>query len=85
MRLGLIGNGAMILDHAVIGAHTVVAAGAFVPPGKIIPGGVVIMGSPAKVVRELAPKDRKLIERGAQHYIDNARRYRTECVTAAVP
>jgi carbonic anhydrase/acetyltransferase-like protein (isoleucine patch superfamily) len=81
----LIGNGAMILDRAVIGAHTVVAAGAFVPPGKIIPGGVVIMGSPAKVVRQLAPKDRKLIERGAQHYIDNARRYRTECVTAAVP
>jgi carbonic anhydrase/acetyltransferase-like protein (isoleucine patch superfamily) len=76
----LIGNGAMILDRAVIGEHSIVAAGAFVPPGKIIPGGVLIMGSPAKVVRELEPKDRTLIEHGAEHYIHHARLFRTECV-----
>ena len=76
----LIGNGAMILDGAVIGDHTIVAAGTFVPPSKVIPSGVVVMGSPAKVVRELALKDRTLIARGAQHYIHHARRYRSECV-----
>jgi carbonic anhydrase/acetyltransferase-like protein (isoleucine patch superfamily) len=75
----LIGNGAMIMDRVVIGEHSVVAAGAFIPPGKIMPSGVVIMGSPAKVVRELAPKDRILIGHGAEHYIHNARRFRTEC------
>ena len=78
----LIGNGAMILDGAVIGDHTIVAAGTFIPPGKVIPSGVVVMGSPAKVVRELEPRDRTLIGRGAQHYIHNAQRYRTECVVS---
>jgi carbonic anhydrase/acetyltransferase-like protein (isoleucine patch superfamily) len=75
----LIGNGAMILDHAVIGSHSIVAAGTFIPPGKVMPSGVVIMGSPGKVVRELAEKDRMLIQHGAEHYVHNARRYRAEC------
>lgn len=74
----LIANGAMVLDGAVIGSNTIVAAGAFVPPGKTIPSGVVVMGSPAKVVRELSEKDQLLIMHGAEHYQENAKRYRTQ-------
>jgi carbonic anhydrase/acetyltransferase-like protein (isoleucine patch superfamily) len=74
----LIANGAMVLDGAKIGSFTIVAAGAFVPPRKIIPDGVVVMGSPAQVVRELTDRDRGYITAGAQHYQDNARRYRAE-------
>ena len=74
----LIANGAMVLDGAKIGSFTIVAAGAFVPPRKIIPDGVVVMGSPAQVVRELTDRDRAYITGGAQHYRDNAQRYRTE-------
>lgn len=72
----LIANGAMVLDGAKIGSFTIVAAGAFVPPRKTIPDGVVVMGSPAQVVRELTDKDRAYIAQGAQHYQDNAKRYR---------
>lgn len=72
----MIANGAMVLDGAQIGKFTVVAAGAFIPPRKVIPEGVVVMGSPAKVVREITDKDRAMILHGAQHYQENARRYR---------
>jgi carbonic anhydrase/acetyltransferase-like protein (isoleucine patch superfamily) len=74
----LIANGAMVLDGAKIGSFTLVAAGAFVPPRKTIPDGVVVMGSPAQVVRELTDRDRAYITAGAQHYRDNAQRYRKE-------
>lgn len=74
----LIANGAMVLDGAKIGSFTIVAAGAFVPPRKVIPDGVVVMGSPAQVVRELTDRDRAYIAGGAQHYRDNAQRYRRE-------
>jgi carbonic anhydrase/acetyltransferase-like protein (isoleucine patch superfamily) len=73
----LIANRAMILDGAVIGSNTIVAAGAFVPPRKVIPGGVLVMGSPAKVMRELDDEDRAMIAYGSEHYIENARRYKS--------
>lgn len=74
----MIANGAMVLDGAQIGKYSVVAAGAFVPPRKVIPEGVVVMGSPAKVVREITEKDRAMLLHGAQHYQENARRYKGE-------
>jgi carbonic anhydrase/acetyltransferase-like protein (isoleucine patch superfamily) len=77
----MIANGAMILDGAKIGSYSIVAAGAFVPPRKTVPDGVVVMGSPAKVVREITDKDRQMLLDGAQHYIENAERYRRQLST----
>lgn len=74
----MIANGAMVLDGAKIGRYSIVAAGAFVPPRKTVPDGVVVMGSPAKVVREITDKDRQLLIGAAQHYVENAQRYRRE-------
>ena len=74
----MIANGAMVLDGARIGSYSVVAAGAFVPPRKTVPDGVVVMGNPAKVVREITDRDRQMLVGAAQHYRDNARRYRQE-------
>jgi carbonic anhydrase/acetyltransferase-like protein (isoleucine patch superfamily) len=79
----MIANGAMVLDGAKIGSYTVVAAGAFVPPRKVIPDGVVVMGSPAQVVREITDKDRAMLERGASHYIENAKRFRAQLTAQA--
>ena len=76
----MIANGAMVLDGARIGNYTIVAAGAFVPPRKAIPDGVVVMGSPAKVVREITDKDRQMLIGGAQHYVENAQRFRAQLV-----
>lgn len=65
----LIAMGAIVLDGAKIGAHSIVAAGSLVTPGTQIPPGSLVMGVPAKVVRQVRPADREMIERGAANYI----------------
>ena len=62
----LIGMGAVVLDGAKIGENSLVAAGALVPPGKEFPPDSMIMGSPAKLIRELTPEEKK---RYGNHYL----------------
>lgn len=62
----LIGMDAVVLDGALIRKNSIVAAGSVVPPGKEYPEGSLIMGSPAKVVRELYPKEK---EQYGNHYL----------------
>jgi len=73
----LIGIGAVVLNGARIGKHCLVGAGALVTEGKEFPDGSLILGSPAKVVRTLTPEQIEGLRLSAQHYIDNARRYRS--------
>ncbi|MDO8274192.1 MAG: gamma carbonic anhydrase family protein [Serpentinimonas sp.] len=72
----LIGIGAVVLNGARIGKHCLVGAGALVTEGKEFPDGSLILGSPAKVVRTLTPEQIEGLRQSAQHYIENARRYR---------
>ena len=44
--------------------------------GKEFPDGSMILGSPAKVVRQLTPEQIEGLRYSAQHYIDNAKRYK---------
>ena len=50
----LIGNGATVLDGAMVGVRAMVAAGALVTPGTEIPDETLAMGTPAKVRGPLA-------------------------------
>ena len=72
----LIGIGAVILNNAKIGKNCLVGAGSLVTEGKAFPDGSVIMGSPAKVVRRLSSEQMQGLRVMAQHYIDNAVRYK---------
>jgi len=72
----LIGIGAIILNNAKIGKNCLVGAGSLVTEGKAFPDGSVIMGSPAKVVRSLSSEQMQGLRVMAQHYIDNAVRYK---------
>jgi carbonic anhydrase/acetyltransferase-like protein (isoleucine patch superfamily) len=38
----------------------------------------MVLGSPGKVVRELTPEQIEGLRRSALHYVENARRFRTE-------
>ena len=38
----------------------------------------MIMGTPAKVVRSLAPEQIQALKLSAQHYIENAKRFKSE-------
>lgn len=73
----LIGIGATVLNGATIGKNCLVGAGSLVTEGKTFPDGSMIMGTPAKVVKTLTPEQIEGLRRSAQHYVENARRYRT--------
>lgn len=72
----LIGIGAIVLNGAKIGKHCLVGAGSLVTEGKEFPDGSMIIGSPAKVVRQLSPEQIEGLKLSAQHYIDNAKRFK---------
>jgi carbonic anhydrase/acetyltransferase-like protein (isoleucine patch superfamily) len=72
----LIGIGSVVLNGARIGKNCLVGAGSLVTENKEFPDGSMIIGSPAKVVRQLTPEQIAGLKRSAQHYVDNARRYR---------
>lgn len=74
----LIGMGATVLNGARIGANCLIGANALVTEGKEFPDGSLIVGSPAKVVRELAPEALEGLRRSAGNYIRNAERFSSE-------
>lgn len=76
----LIGIGSIILNRAVIGKHSIVGANTLIPEGKVFPDGVLIVGSPGKVVRELSEEEKARLQKSADHYVDNARRYASRLV-----
>ena len=73
----LIGIGAVVLNGAKIGRHCLVGAGSLVTEGKEFPDGSMILGSPAKVVKQLSPEQIAGLMASAQHYVDNAKRFKT--------
>ena len=72
----LIGIGAIVLNGAVIGKNCLVGAGSLVTEGKVFSDGCMILGSPAKAVRQLSPEQIEGLKSIAQHYIDNAVRFK---------
>lgn len=73
----LIGIGSVILNRARIGKNCLVGAGSLVTEGKEFPDGSMILGRPAKVVRELNADEIVNLQRIGQHYVDNARRFKS--------
>jgi carbonic anhydrase/acetyltransferase-like protein (isoleucine patch superfamily) len=73
----LIGMKAVVLNGAKIGRNCLVGAGALVTEGKEFPDGSMILGAPARAVRQLTPEQQGALRRGAEHYVENARRFST--------
>jgi carbonic anhydrase/acetyltransferase-like protein (isoleucine patch superfamily) len=74
----LIGIQAVVMNGARIGRNCLVGAGSLVTAGKDFPDGSLIVGSPARVLRPLRHDEIEDLQRGAEHYIGNARRFRDE-------
>lgn len=64
----LVGMGATILDHAVIGRHSIVGAGALVTKRTRIPPRSLVLGQPAEVVRSVTASEVDDIRDGAHNY-----------------
>ena len=71
----LVGMGATVLNGAVIGANCLVGANALVTEGKDFPDFSLIVGSPAKVMRVLAPEMAETLRGSARRYVANWRRF----------
>ncbi len=65
----LIGMGATVMDHAVIGTHSIVGAGALVTQRTEVPPRSMVLGQPAEVVRELTDEEVAAIRQGAENYV----------------
>ena len=74
----LIGINAVILNGAKIGRNCIIGANALIPEGKVIPDNSMVLGSPGKIVREVNEKNLALMKMSALHYVENARRYKTQ-------
>ena len=74
----LIGIGAILLDGCHIGDNCLIGAGALVTPGITVEPGYLMLGSPAKPVRPLNEGELRQLRDSANHYTENAERYRSQ-------
>ena len=74
----LVGIGAVVLDHAVIGRDSIVGARTLVTKRIKIPPRSLVLGSPARVVRPLSEEEVASIRRYAEHYLRYSAIYRGE-------
>ncbi len=72
----LVGMGSIIMDKAQIGDDTLIGAGSLVTEGKVIPPGVLAMGRPARVIRDLKPKEIEMVGQRAIQYSAYVSAYR---------
>ncbi|MDD3654534.1 MAG: gamma carbonic anhydrase family protein [Desulfotomaculaceae bacterium] len=74
----LIGLGAVVSLNAIIGSWAIVAEGCVVKNKQVIPEKVVVAGSPARIVRNVEPRDVEFWKWVKQLYVDLAHRYLQE-------
>lgn len=74
----LVGMGAVLLDHAVIGRDSIVGAKALVTTGTRVPPRSLVLGSPARVVRSLSDEEVASIRLFAQNYLKYSALYQGE-------
>ncbi len=73
----LVGMGATVLDHAVVGKGAIVAAGALVLSNTIIGDGELWGGVPAKFIKKVDPEQAVTLNQTyASHYIAYSDWYR---------
>lgn len=65
----LVGMGAVILDHAVIGRDSIIGARSLVTARTRIPPRSMVMGTPARVVRALTDEEVAVIRSYADNYV----------------
>jgi carbonic anhydrase/acetyltransferase-like protein (isoleucine patch superfamily) len=72
----LIGINAVVLNRARIGRNCLIGANTLITEGKQIPDNSLVMGAPGKVVRQLSEAEINDLRLSAEHYMENARRFR---------
>ena len=71
-----VGNGAIVLDGAIIEEDGFLGAGAVLTPGKVIKPFELWAGIPAKLIRVMPEEERRRYDRNAEVYRQLATRFR---------
>lgn len=71
----LIAIGATVLSRCVIGEGALIAAGALVLEGTQVPPHTLWVGAPAKLAKELTPKQQERLAQTYRHYVNNGAVY----------
>lgn len=75
----LVGMGATLLDHAVIGHNSIIAANSLVLTGTVVEPNSVYAGVPAKKVKDIEPNQTKeMINKIANNYLMYSGWYKEE-------
>ena len=72
----LIGIGSVILNGAKIGKNCIIGSKALVTEGMEIPDGAMVLGIPGKVKKILNEEEQSVVSLGAEHYIQNYKKYK---------
>ena len=72
----LIGMGAIVMNHAVIGKNCIVGAGCVVTEHSNIPDNSLVIGVPGKVIRSLTQEEIDHIHDNAAHYVKISKEYK---------
>lgn len=72
----LVGMNAVVLNGAAIGKGCLIGANTLIPENVTIPDGSMVLGSPGKVVKQLTAEHQAILAKGANHYVENGKKYR---------
>ena len=72
----LIGIGATVLNHAVIGKNCIIGAHALISERKEIPDNSLVIGAPGRVAKELDASSAEMLQLSADSYVKNWQRFK---------
>ena len=72
----LIGIGSVVLNGAKIGKNCIIGSKALVTEGMDVPDGSMVLGIPGKIKKTLTEEEQSVVPLGAEHYIDNYKKYK---------
>ena len=74
----MIGIGSRLLDGSFVNSYSLVAAGSVVLEKFIVPEGTLVAGVPAKIIRDLTPKEIDRVGKISENYLGYVNEYRRE-------
>jgi carbonic anhydrase/acetyltransferase-like protein (isoleucine patch superfamily) len=74
----LVGMGSTLLTGCRIGKNCLIGANTLIGEGKEIPDNSLVLGSPGRIVRQLAEAQLALLKISAQVYVHNYQRFRAQ-------
>lgn len=76
-RGSLVGIGAVLLGHTIVGEECLIAASTLVPPGMEIPDRMLVMGVPGRLVRPINAKELEYLRWLSRRYVELVRKYQS--------